>query len=284
MFFTEDIAKKGVRPVLNKQVPILDEIIVRCWQREPAKRPSFQELIPILQNARVYIFLPTSLCPDAGNFWKKKWLSLNRVTLEQFMVELFGYLKKPYGTTEHKCVAALFCPPEASASVNRVPQMSLTKFGKLLKWFGPLKQGKYTMLDHLLNTMKQPWFFGTINRQAAEAKLDPYKGTEGTFLVRLNTGAGEAIEVSPYTISRIEGGNFVHNRACPSKKGGFFIKAKSQIRADGSLQDLVQAILMHAESPCKVVCHGHPFEAIFSASGAAAKVGNYQMNDNEESD
>jgi len=199
------------------------------------------------------------------------------------MVELFGFLKKPYGTAEHKCVAALFCPPEASASVNRVPQMSLTKFGKLLKWFGPLKQGKHTMLDHCLNTMKSPWFFGTINRQAAEAKLDPYKGIEGTFLVRLNTGSGEAIEVSPYTISRIENGNFVHNRACPSKKGGFFIKAKSQIRADGTLQDLVAAILMHADSPCTKVCPGHPFEAIFSSS-PVQKVGNYQMQDNEESD
>jgi len=138
------------------------------------------------------------------------------------------------------------------------------------------------MLDHLVNTMKSPWFFGTLNRPAAEAKLQPYKAEEGTFLVRLNTGSGEAIEVSPYTISRIEGEAFVHNRACPSKKGGFFIKAKNtQIRADGTLQDLVTTILRSEESPCTKVCPGHPFGSIFVA-GAQKIVGNYQMNDDEE--
>jgi serine/threonine protein kinase len=281
--FTEDIAKKGVRPILNKQFPLLDDIVVKCWQRDPTKRPSFQELIPMIQHARVDIFLPASLCPDAGVFWKKKWLDKNRVPLDTFMTELFGFLRRPFGTVEHKCVAALFCPPEASASLHHVPHMSLPKFSKLLKWFGPLKNGKNTMLDHLVNTMKQPWFFGAINRQAAEAKLEPYKAKEGTFLVRLNTGTGEPIEVSPYTITRSEGGVFVHNRACPSKKGGFFIKAKTQIRADGTLQDLVQQILMTPDSPCTTVCPGHPFEAIFSTTKGQSK-GNYQMNEGEESE
>jgi len=77
------------------------------------------------------------------------------------MTKLFDYLKKPFGLTEHKCIQSLFCPPEQSASASHVPQMSLAKFSKLLKWFGPLQKAgdKFTMLDHLVQTMKQPWFF-----------------------------------------------------------------------------------------------------------------------------
>jgi len=275
--FTTDIAKNGVRPMLSGQVPILDEIIKKCWVREPTKRPSFQELLPMLQNARIDIFLPETLCPKAGIFWKKYWLNQGKVPLETFMKNLFDFLKKPFGVVELKCISALFWPPETSSSSHQ-PQMSLPKFGKLLKWFGPLQPegDKYSMLDYVVQTMKQPWFFGTINRQAAEAKLDPYKNVESTFLVRLNSGQNEAIEVSPYTISRVEGGQFVHNRACPSKKGGFFIKAKVQHRAEGGLNDLVTAILMAEDSPCKAPCSGHPFAGVFLATPLKV-VDNYQM-------
>jgi len=202
------------------------------------------------------------------------------------MTKLFDYLKKPFGLTEHKCIQSLFCPPEQSASASHVPQMSLAKFSKLLKWFGPLQKAgdKFTMLDHLVQTMKQPWFFGTINRQAAEAKLDPFKAIEGTYLVRLNSGQNEAIEVSPYTISRIEKGQVVHNRACPSKKGGFFIKAgEVQHRSDGGLNDLVGAILIAKPSPCTNACGGHPFASIFSTI-KEAKPDNYQMARSDEED
>lgn len=100
----------------------------------------------------------------------------------------------------------------------------------------------------------------------------------------MNSGQNEAIEVSPYTISRIEKGQVVHNRACPSKKGGFFIKAgEVQHRSDGGLNDLVGAILIAKPSPCTNACGGHPFASIFSTI-KEAKPDNYQMARSDEED
>jgi hypothetical protein len=51
--------------------PILADVIVRCTCEERASRPSFSELIGLLQLARVDISIPPSVSPLANQLWKQ---------------------------------------------------------------------------------------------------------------------------------------------------------------------------------------------------------------------
>ncbi|KAH9619602.1 hypothetical protein KSS87_012005, partial [Heliosperma pusillum] len=44
------VVQKGLRPPIPKNcLPKLAELLVNCWQQDPALRPNFSEIIPILQ-------------------------------------------------------------------------------------------------------------------------------------------------------------------------------------------------------------------------------------------
>jgi len=161
--------------------------------------------------------------------------------------------------------------------------MTLGKFSRLLKWFGPVKQGEVNILQRMEEVMKQKWFFGTIGAEDSENVLKNGT-TEGMFLVRLNTGKGTPIESSPYTISRVEKGSFVHTRVYPSKTGGLYIKVDGQTtKVPGVLEDFVVGVCSKHPEMCGKIAPNHPFEALFAAK--PRKAGAYQATvDDEEED
>jgi len=182
----------------------------------------------------------------------------------------------------YKSIALLFRPNSPATDVK---YMSLSKFSKLLQWFGPLS-GRGSgpgMLECLMQTMQKPWFFGICNKDAAVAKLE--NARDGEFLIRLNTGVNEPIKNAPWIIS-IKWPNkkdkFVHYRVCPSTKdpGSFYVvlectskrdlqgvvhelnpPEKRQLKAP-SLISLVDMFRADPDLPCKFGLDGSVFSQV----------------------
>lgn len=268
--FTEDIAVKGVRCSLDGIHDHLAVIIKQSWDRDPAKRPTFVELIDMIKKAMLDIYLPTSLCPDAAAFWGKYWPGKSKVPFKDgnapFAKNLHRYLEKRHmSKTQVACLQRLIAEQEGGEL-----SVSIEKFSFLLKWFGKVRQDTYTILDRVEAVMKKDWFFGGIESAAAEDKLKEYR-QPGTFLVRLNMGGSEAIEKTPYTISRIDPkGKTYHTRVYPREGEGFLIKVRKgneeiKLRNKSSnIEDFISYIQSKEPSICGSVCPGSPFKDIFS--------------------
>lgn len=110
----------------------------------------------------------------AAKLWEKgNWMNHQAVPLNDFMTVLYDFTK-PQGEKEvyTKCISQLFFPHDDTSD----KEMSLENFAKLLKWFGPLKQGEMdSILEIIFETVRQPWFFGVMSREEAETRLDHYK-------------------------------------------------------------------------------------------------------------
>eukprot|EP01125_Pyxidicula_operculata_P001978 TRINITY_DN11964_c0_g1_i1.p1 TRINITY_DN11964_c0_g1~~TRINITY_DN11964_c0_g1_i1.p1 ORF type:complete len:529 (-),score=121.69 TRINITY_DN11964_c0_g1_i1:95-1681(-) len=266
--FTEDIARKGVRPSLDGVHPALQSIIVRAWDRDPQKRPTFQELIVLLEQALLEIYLPVSLCPDAAKFWSKFFGGKSKAPLKDFTPNLLRFLgKRRVSPTQEKCIKALLSENEGSELV-----VSIEKFSNLLKWFGKLKlDANYNVVDRLESVMKNDWFFGGISSKEAEDKLN-LSTKSGTFLIRLNMGGGTAIEKAPYTLSRInKKGNVVHTRIYQKgdgllmqiEKGGKDVKFRN--KKSNLIEDFVNLVKYEDETLCKESSPGYPYKEIFAS-------------------
>jgi serine/threonine protein kinase len=268
--FTEDIARKGIRPLLTEIHSVLKEIIVRCWDRNPDFRPSFEQVLPMLEKALIQIYLPSTLCPLAPIFWEKNFKQLARVHIDVFVPSLIKTLKpvtkKSQTIKEESCLKALLEEEDGDEKV-----VSIERFGALLTWFGRMKIDKFTILDRVLEVMSSPWFFGMESSQQVERRIAVLQTKpRGTFLVRLNTGERTPIDKAPFTITRVgDDGKVVHTRVYTNKKGGLTIKPNEgeTITSKGtSIRDFVALIQTKNATLLTVPCPGWPFEHIFAAT------------------
>jgi len=278
--FTEDIAVKGVRPPLDGIHERLAEIIKRSWDRDQSKRPNFEELIELIRKATLDIYFPKELSPDAANFWGKYYPGKWRVPFKDggspFIKNLHRYLEKRHmSKIQVTCVQKMLAEEEAGETV-----VTIEKFSNLLKWFGKIKQDTFNVMDRIEAVMKKEWFFGDLGSNEAESKLK-LSIKPGIFLVRLNMGGQEAIEKTPYTISRLDQkGKAYHTRVYPSKGAGFLIKIKKgtdevKLRNKSSnIEDFVEFVRQEDPSVCGVMCPGYPFKDIFS--GETGKKSQYE--------
>lgn len=102
-----------------------------------------------------------------------------------------------------KCISQIFFPHDDPAT----KELSLENFQKLLKWFGPIKQGEmHTILDVIYDTIRKPWFFGEMSREEAETRLEPYKVTSFYFcffaLLHFNHSCSGFWDMSAYVLYR----------------------------------------------------------------------------------
>jgi len=268
--FSQDIAIKGIRPPLDGVHSVLKEIIVRCWDRNPDVRPSFEQVLPMLEKALIQIYLPSTLCPLAPIFWEKNFKQQATVAIHDFLPKLIKTLKsvpnKKSQLQEESCLKALLEEEDGDEKV-----VSMEQFGALLTWFGRMKIDKFTVLDRLLEVMSSPWFFGLESSQQVERRIAVLeRKIRGTFLVRLNTGERTPIDKAPFTITRVaEDGSVVHTRVYTNKKGGLTIKPSEgeTISSKGtSIKDFVLTIQSKNSGLLTVPCPGWPYEHIFAST------------------
>jgi serine/threonine protein kinase len=251
----------GIRPPLKKQdIPqCLCDLIEQCWEKDPAKRPSFVQVLEMLKDAMVDLFL-TPVCPDMANLWRveRRWRGKEQVKFTSLTRALCHYLRIRH--RDHilafKCFQALAAFEKKKGS-DSTPMVPIDRLGLVMAWFGPMmalswERPRVLFLDRIVSILKHGWFFGDIERDDSEALLRDYskkKKKTGTFLVRVNLG-GSGIEPfeSPFTISKVNNQKIEHMRVYHYKdRSGYFIQYKSktattQVYAKGGLEKLISKL------------------------------------------
>jgi serine/threonine protein kinase len=283
--FTEAVAVRHVRPPLDGIHPCLQTIIVKAWDKEPQKRPTFEEILDMLQRCWITIFIPDY--PLTQAFWDKNFKGKSKASWDQFVKRfspLLGKKERSKLQLEIACLQKLVAEEEKEGEKF----LSVERFGALLKWFGPIKSDKGDILDRIQSTMKCDWFFGGYSSDEAEAVLKLYKDKPGTFLVRLNMRGNNPIEKSPFTISRIdERGKIVHTRI-QRKDSGLRIsvgKGESQFKfsqESNRLDDFINQLKEKEPNLFRASCPGWPFQQLFKKPEICIYEG--QDSDVEEED
>jgi len=272
--FTRAITIGNVRPHLKGIHPALQSIVSQAWDRDPGKRPNFEELLTMLQKALIDIYLPRDLCPVSSAFWEKYFKGKSKAPWDQFMKRFVQQLgKRPLKIPiEIACLEKLVVEEE-----GREKFVTIEQFSSLLKWFGRMKQDQQQdILTRITTVMQQDWFFGAISSAEAEDYLKFNKDKPGTFLVRLNMGGNNPIEKSPFTISRIDShGKSVHTRVQIPKQGGLRVKVGSSklklVQTSSRLEEFVKRITEQQPTLFGSSCPGWPFQAVFSLGQSPEK-------------
>jgi hypothetical protein len=237
------IILEGKRPSLKGIDKELAEIIEKCWDPNPEKRPRFREVVVMLQRALISMELPTSACPDAAEFWIKHWSTETTSVRILDLVQQFANencIPEDMKETVLVCLYGLL-----TGKVLDLPSdigsygVTLENFGKFIKWFGPLKRrGPLNMVA----LMQTPGFYGIREKTEADNLL-LLNNVEKSYLIRLNTGASVPISTSPYVLSifaptKKAPNTCLHIRVYP-RNNGWVCQAGEKVKGD-SLIELIQ--------------------------------------------
>jgi len=230
--FVKAICNDNERPELPEDMhQSLKNLLELCWHREPEKRPTFDLIIELLDDAMVECTLPD---PLAIQLWKENWKGKDEISFNKFVSALYRVLDLNLGrdrerNIDYKCLKAILAESDKDSENCNV---NIEKFGLLQKWFGNLKQTIKSVDTNIIsiigNVMKEPWFHGDLPRNTCEVLLSDYVKKKGTYLVRLSTT--DPIEKSPFTISKVnKKGKVNHQRVFVSRnRQGYYVVVKSK--------------------------------------------------------
>eukprot|EP01123_Difflugia_compressa_P002404 TRINITY_DN13121_c0_g1_i1.p1 TRINITY_DN13121_c0_g1~~TRINITY_DN13121_c0_g1_i1.p1 ORF type:complete len:529 (-),score=67.18 TRINITY_DN13121_c0_g1_i1:153-1697(-) len=263
--FTEDIARRGVRPPLDNIHLVLHQILKQGWHHYPSQRPTFEMLVAMLEKAIIDIYLPETLCPVSHKFWNTNFHGMVYVNWNAFVKKLYPALgKKPDG--KQSFLESLIC------EVHGEKQVSIEQWSMLLKWFGKMQKidGK-DIMDRVEHVMTCPWFFGIETAEKAKTLL--LSCAPGTFFIRLNTNP-QTIEKSPFTISRVGSSSapdpILHTRIyVTDNKNGFYITIDNERKiwdGNSSIVAYVDYLMNNEKQLCREVCKGWPFQYLTKQS------------------
>jgi len=213
--FRVAVCKRGERPPMPADAPPrLAALINACWDGEPAKRPSFKEIIAKLDDVLIDAVIDDA---DGAAFWRKNfaqrelqpsvaWPQFARVLLACVNDDTEALAKAQDGDDDAEEAAAeqlayfepLLAENETQTAKGDALVVTMQRFATNIKWFGKFfEAGAQSILDTIKELETKPWFHGDITKEEAEARLSCR--TEGTFLVRLSATTPGC----PYTISMI---------------------------------------------------------------------------------
>eukprot|EP01112_Ceratiomyxa_fruticulosa_P000526 TRINITY_DN1047_c0_g1_i4.p1 TRINITY_DN1047_c0_g1~~TRINITY_DN1047_c0_g1_i4.p1 ORF type:complete len:551 (-),score=111.04 TRINITY_DN1047_c0_g1_i4:250-1902(-) len=247
-------------PIPPATLESLRRLIERCWDKEPARRPSFREIICQLE----HVIVESAISDRRGReFWKQHFLTEYVVGWDAFIDALCDWLRVPNrsqcdkGSLDYlnlKCIKAILAEAKGDGGGENV--VSVEKFGRILEYFGPLQPGHVpthdpsvgTILDRIRELLAQKWFHGDLDTADAAARLAGQN--VGTFLIRFsNTSPG------CFTISLVsEGATIRHQRVQYQAGKGFLFNSVLY----PSLQALVAPLRPEVNS-----CPNYKFLSIF---------------------
>ncbi len=255
--FRQAVCVRHERPVIPPgTLDSLRRLIEKCWDRDPARRPTFREIVSTLE----FIIVDAAIeDPKGREFWKKYFLTDATVAWDTFVDAFCDYFKLPpratleKGSGPHlnlKCLKAILAEvPKMEAQgahgVDPDHVVSTEKFGKILEYFGPFQEG---MLDHIREMLQQKWFHGELDTVDAAARLNGQ--VPGTFLIRFST-----TNAGCFTISSVApDGSIRHQRVQHHSGHGFAFQNMMYPR----LADLVVATFN-----ANLACPNYKFLSIF---------------------
>jgi len=174
--FRKAVCEEGLRPPIpSDMLPRLKALINRCWDAKPAVRPSFAQIITVLEE----ILVDCAINDEIGrDFWYKSFKAKETVPWEHFSEAFAALLGLPPPSPDDLnfiCLKAilgwlicscrdyyqLYILKNANKNKNKAKQdsdptlkeppyvVTLERFGAFLGLFGPLsiKATAYTILD-----------------------------------------------------------------------------------------------------------------------------------------
>lgn len=275
-----DLILDGERPSLPKnevECPSsLAKLTRDCWQKDPALRPSFQEILRRLEKE---VLVDCAIFDEYGRqFWKdsfyhpgdsKEVLQTN-VSWKEFIpkfLKTFDARKMDEKDVEIAVFKEL---------VSHKNSVSLENFGRIVGYFFPLvpilnlKSTDAVWLRKVSFTVKKPWFFGDIDKDGAFKQLKK-QNREGDFILRFSNGG------SNWTLSYIGQKNKVfHTRVIhPPSSIHFTMEGKNASTFD-SLEELVSSL--QSTELISQVCEGSPFESFFTEASQLVEQGYAELD------
>eukprot|EP01126_Amoeba_proteus_P030283 TRINITY_DN299_c0_g4_i2.p1 TRINITY_DN299_c0_g4~~TRINITY_DN299_c0_g4_i2.p1 ORF type:complete len:404 (-),score=66.64 TRINITY_DN299_c0_g4_i2:923-2134(-) len=149
-----DFLVAGGKPPVEGLSKAIIPLLSRCWHFESHKRPSFQELLIDLRQARVDHFIPREFSKEANKLWFEHFGEESKIPIPTF-VNIWESSNPEQHVVSLKI---LFWGKEEKGNGHSI---TLSKFCKLIYWFG------WNGLENLLETMsemtKLDYFYGLID-------------------------------------------------------------------------------------------------------------------------
>jgi len=279
--FKRCITKEHERPPIPPDThPSIKSLMERCWHPEPSKRPTFTEILPILDAVMVDCLIDDVV---ANKFWKDHFVGHDHVLWSDFVKAFSNLLNLPPPNPKDlnfACLKKILTTPNKEPNPKDPDVVTLEKFSHIINWFGPLiKEHKgFSILDKIRVLMQKEWFHGDIDKQRSEDLLSGQP--KGTFLVRTSTTAKNA----PFTISKVsKKGKINHQRINKRPDGLFEVqivyqssgKTKTEVSKDDSLIPFIKQL--SDELYLEHACPGSVYRALFNAT----KVEGYLATDED---
>eukprot|EP01133_Synstelium_polycarpum_P005660 gene5660-6535_t len=257
--FVTAICDKQVRPPIPEDCPKeLKHLIQKCWDPSPDVRPGFSQIVSSLES----IIIDCSIPDEYGAImWKNHFKHVDDPTWKEFvnvfatfvgltnsttptMSDMLQFSPNLNGSTielNFKCLRAIIVSPPKGVGGQEEEVVCMEQFGKVLAWFGNLKDDGSQILEKIRQLMECAWFHGDISTSESENRL--HKKPEGTFLVRFSTS-----EPGAYTISKVSKNGVISHQRIHRPGGKFQVNNSKYL----SVKDLIagEAQALGISTPC----------------------------------
>jgi len=250
--FYEAVCVKNLRPFIDQNCPVsLKNLMESCWSRDRKSRPTFTEIIHILDEILITISITDE---NARQFWRKYYLVPKQelqevISWKDFSnnLALFTGLRP-----DEKSLFEILYPYIVSTGegFDRDGKVILQSFQNCINWFGSgfLRDAR-NELGKIKTLINKQWFHGLIDQIEANGRLS-LQGNR-SFLVRLSKTLAEF----PYTLSLNIDGQQRHLRI---KKDKDFLTEDSVFLVVGhenayyNLIELIEGIskIIGLKTPC----------------------------------
>mmetsp|Transcript_46259 Transcript_46259/g.116492 ORF Transcript_46259/g.116492 Transcript_46259/m.116492 type:complete len:564 (-) Transcript_46259:44-1735(-) len=295
MKFYTDVIKGGKRPALGaKWEPALCDLLNEMWAPLADDRPSMKDvadkLAPIVDKVKhaERVAALRARVPDAKaqRFWMDNFFPESSAKWADFAPAFYKCLGKP--VPDHPVVSSALSHSKVVSDTEILDEetrellclyelvehdglVSTSSLGGVVASFAPLDSG---FLTRLVDTLRQPWFFGSIPTKAAEQKLCVQSC--GTFLVRFSNS-----KPGVYCISLVNANKMVQHLVMQHSSQGYRLDT-----AVNKFWNTVPEFITANASKYKLLeaCPGWPFEHLFESQKAG--IGGYtaQFDDDMDDD
>ncbi len=269
--FKRAVCMRDVRPPLRPEMPKrFQELLERCWNKDPSKRPKFGEIITILDEIMIDVAIKDAA---ANAFWKLNFRGREKLSWDKLSEKIAEYVGVKNGElsidmSEKLRFFRFLVGVRLPDAHNPPKEVRLEDFGRLFTWFGPFdKQGHF--LESVRAAMKEDWFHGHMSSKEAESALANRK--KGTFLVRLSA-TGEGV----FSISRVGTTGISHQRVNYDPVEGTFSLKYSQGKTQKKIKEkctLSNFVVKHLSKELKlaIACAGSPYGFLYGKQATFEK-------------
>eukprot|EP01099_Mayorella_cantabrigiensis_P004755 TRINITY_DN362_c0_g1_i1.p1 TRINITY_DN362_c0_g1~~TRINITY_DN362_c0_g1_i1.p1 ORF type:complete len:531 (-),score=125.59 TRINITY_DN362_c0_g1_i1:95-1606(-) len=253
--FKRAVCDKDERPELTPDIPDhIQQILKLSWQKDPSKRPTFKQILEMLDTGMVDYFVADQI---ANAFWKEHFSGQIKVSWETFAGLFCRLLEIPFSKTSKdaeqihvKYLRFLLAEPKAG---DQELVVTLENFGHFCSWFSPIERSKATT-DRIEGIVRNNWFHGSITKEDSETLLSSQP--EGTFLIRLSSTSPGS-----FTISKKLEGRVIHQRIEYKPGFGFTLKGTKHKQRNIPLRDFIREISpsLNLKSDCPGSKYSHVF-------------------------